>query len=85
MKLLGVNIENRLKFDRHICNISLEGNIKLGAIAGLSRFLLLENQLTLLKAFIKYQLKYCLLVWMFHGSQKTHKNTRLKQGQIQKI
>lgn len=43
MKLLGVNIENRLKFDRHICNISLEGNMKLGAIAGLSRFLLLEN------------------------------------------
>ena len=62
VKLLGVKKDKELTFDEHISNICLKANRKLRALARLSRFLSLEKRLTLFKAVIESQFKYCPLL-----------------------
>ena len=76
VKLLGVKIDNKSKFDEHISNICLKANRKLSALTRLSRFLSLEKQHTLFKAFIELQFKYRPRVSMFNGRQTNHKINR---------
>ena len=54
VKLLGVNIDKELKSDEHILTKCLKAYRKLSALTRLSRFVFLEKQGTLSKAFIEY-------------------------------
>ena len=66
VKLLGITIDNKLKFDEHVSNICLKAGRKLSALTRMVRFLTFEKRRILLKAFIESQFKYCPLTWMFH-------------------
>ena len=76
-KLLGVSIENALKFDKHVLNIIKKANSKLSALSRLTKFMTLQKKRTLYKAFVESQFKYCALTWMFHGCKTNYKINRL--------
>ena len=76
VKLLGINIDNQLKFDHHVLNLCAKANQKLSALTRMARFLSFEKRRTLFKAFFESQFKYSPLIWMFYGRQA---NVRINQ------
>ena len=82
VKLLGVTIDNELKFDNHVLNICSKANQKLTALLRMKNFLSLEKRRTLFKAFIESQFKYCPLIWMFHGRKINEKINRLHERSL---
>ena len=57
-KLQGVCIDNQLKFDHHVSDICLKVNRKLSALVRMSKFLSLQKQRIVFKAFIESQFQY---------------------------
>ena len=78
VKLLGVSIENELKFDKHVLNIINKANSKLSALSRLTKFMTLQKKKKIYKAFVESQFKHCPLTWMFHGHKTNYKINRLQ-------
>ena len=73
VKLLGVTIDNKLRFDDHLSEVCKKAEIKLSALTRIFRFLSFDKRLLLVKGFFESQFKYCPLVWMF-CSRKNNNN-----------
>ena len=67
VKLLGLWIDNKLKFGEHIKTLLRKGNQKLHALIRVSKYTDEEKLRILMKTFIESQFKYCPLLWMFHS------------------
>ena len=61
VKLLGITIDNNLKFDEHVSNICLKASRKLSALTRMIKCLSFEKRRILMKAFVESQFKYCPL------------------------
>ena len=85
VKLLGVQIDNELKFNDHITNLCKNANKKLHALARISHLLDKEKLRILMKAFIESQLQYCPLVWMFHSRSLNNKRNRLHERALRLV
>ena len=59
VKLLGITLDNNLKFDKHVFNICSKANRKLSTLTRVAKFLPFKKRRILLKAFIESQFKYC--------------------------
>ena len=79
VELLGVTIDNNLRFDKHVSNICLKANRKLSSLTRVAKFVPFKKRRILFKAFIESQFKYCPLVWMFHGRQINGKINKLNE------
>ena len=62
VKLLGITLNNELKFDKHVSNICSKDNTKLSVLTRVAKFLPFKKIHILFKAFIESQFKYSLLV-----------------------
>ena len=76
---MGVTINWELEFDKHVSMICSKTSRKLTVLARMSRLLTFENRKTIFKAFVKSQLKYCPLIWMFHNWYMNNKINRLHE------
>ena len=85
VKLLGVTIDNELKFDSHVKNICLKANMKLSALLRLNSYLSFEKKRILYKAFVESQFKYCSLSWMFHSRYSNNKINRLHERALRLV
>ena len=85
VKLLGVSIDNKLKFDKHVSNIIKKANSKFSALSRLTKFMTFQKKRTLYKAFVESQFKYCPLTWMFHGLKTNCKINRLQERALRLI
>ena len=79
IKLLGITLNNKLKFDKHMSNICSKANTKLSTLTRAAKFLPFNKKLILFEAFTELQFKYCPLVWMFHGRQINDKINKLHE------
>ena len=77
VELLGVTIDNNLRFDKHVSNICLKANRKLSALTRVAKFVPFKKRRILFKPFIESQFKCCPLVWMFHARQINDKINKL--------
>ena len=77
VELLGVTIDNNLRFDKHVSNICLKANRKLSALTRVAKFVPLKKRHNLFKEFIELKFKYCSLIWMFHVRQINDKINKL--------
>ena len=66
VKLLGVTIDNYLKFGEHVSNHCKKASQKLHALARISNFMSQDKLRIIMKAFIESQFGYCPLACMFH-------------------
>ena len=78
-KLLGVTIDNNLRFDKHVSNIFLKVNRKLSALTRVAKFVLIKKRRVLFKAIVESQFKYCPLAWIFHGREINDKINKLHE------
>ncbi len=61
VKLLGINIDNELKFKKHINMLCDTAGKKISALARVRHYFSFENRRLLLRAFIESQFSYCPL------------------------
>ena len=66
-KLLGVTIDNEMSFEKHVTKLCKTASQKLHALSRVSQYMSLKQRCVIMKSFIKSQLGYCPLVWMFHS------------------
>ena len=79
VELLGVTIDNNLKFIEHVSYLCKKGNQKLHALARISKYLCFEKRKLIMRTFIESQFNYCPLVWMFHNRTLNNKINRLHE------
>ena len=65
--LLGININNKLKFHVHVGIIDQKANRKLNALTKITNYMELPKNRILMNAFFTIQFNYCPAIWMFHS------------------
>jgi len=85
VKLLGVTIDDDLKFDQHITTLCVKANHKLTALNRIGRFLSVEKKRILYKAFVESQFKYCPLVWMFCSRKSNNKINKIHERALRLV
>ena len=65
LKLLGVCIDNNLRFDEHISSISKKSAQRVGVLMRLRNLIPTQTKLQLYKAAVLPYLTYCHLIWHF--------------------
>ena len=78
-KLLGVTIDNKLSFVKHINNMCDKASQKLNALARISSYMNLNKRKLIMKAFINSQFGYCPLVWMNHSRNLNNRINRIQE------
>ena len=79
VKLLGLNIDNKLNFKKHIKEISSKAGAKLNAIKRLGLYLNKAERKLLIDAHVTSQLRYSSTVWHMCGLTEIHKLERLHE------
>ncbi len=64
VKLLGINIDNRLKFTQHVSNIIRKCGFQLNTLRRQSKLLNTKTKLMIFYSFIQANLNYCPLIWI---------------------
>ena len=65
VKLLGIEIDNQLKFSNHVKTLCSKVNKKISAFSRLSMYISREQALTICNAVILSNFNYCPLIWLF--------------------
>ena len=74
VKLLGVQIDSKLKFETHIETMCKKASQKLNALSRLVSFIPFHKRKILMQAYFYARFSYRPLVWMFHSCRI---NTRI--------
>ena len=85
VKLLGVTIDNKLRFDTHLSEVCRKAENKLSALTRIFRFLSFDKRRLLVKAFFESQFKYCSLAWMFCSRTTNNKINSLHKRALRLI
>ena len=85
VELLGLKIDNKLKFNEHVTNLYIKGNQKLHALARISKYLSQDKLKIIMKTFIQSQFNYCPLVWMFHSRTLNNKINKLQERALRLV
>ena len=64
-KLLGVTINSKLNFNRHVIQLCVKASQKLPALARVSNYMDTEKVKLIMRSFIMSHFSYCPLIWMF--------------------
>ena len=85
VKLLGVTIDDKLNFRKHIQNICKAAGAKLNAIKRLGLNLDEKERKLLIEAHVTSNFNYCSTVWHFCGLSEVHKMEKLNERCIRFI
>ena len=76
VKILGIEIDNQLRFNKHVKTLCDKTNRKISAFRRLNMYLSREQAMKLCSTVIISSFNYCPLVWMFCGKEANHKINR---------
>ena len=79
VKLLGVQIDDKLNFNLHIKNICRSAGNQLHALIRLRMFLNLEEKKTLINTYFYSNFNYCPFVLMFSSAESLNKVESLQK------
>ena len=85
VRLLGLDIDNKLNFRIHIKELCRKAGAKLNAIKRLGIFLNEKERKLLVDAHVTSQFNYCSIVWHFCGLTEIHKMEKLHERSIRFI
>ena len=80
VKLLGIEIDNQLRFNKHLKTQCDKTNRKVSAFRRLNIYLSREQAMKLCNTVIISSFNYCPLVWMFCGKEANHKINSTRQA-----
>lgn len=79
IKVLGVTLDDQLKFDLHITNICRKASGQINALKRLSKIFQKVSKKKIYDAFISSNFHYCPLSWIFCGKNNSNKLERLQE------
>ena len=79
VKLLGVQLDDKLNFDSHISSICKSAANQLNALIRLKDFLGFQEKKVLINSYIISNFNYCPLVWMFSSAKSLSKIENLQK------
>tara|TARA_B110001454_G_C12716814_1_gene432912 strand:- start:83 stop:3097 length:3015 start_codon:yes stop_codon:yes gene_type:complete len=77
--LLGISIDNKLSFIKHISKICKSAANQLNSIKRLKKHFDMEAKRNLTRTFVLSQFNYCPLVWHFCGNGSIHKMEKIQE------
>ena len=72
-KLLGVNVDYKLKFNEHLDSILKKAGRKVNVLSRILPYMNFEKRRILMNSLFTSQFSYCHLVWIFHSRTKNNK------------
>ena len=81
-KLLGINLDSELKFEKHINKIWNIVNKKLNALHRIGSHISFGKRKMLLRVFFESQFSYCPVIWMFNSRTLNNKINRLHEKSL---
>ena len=78
-KLLGVNVDSKLSFEKHLNIICGKARAKINALGRVGPFMNIEKWRIIINAFFNSQCSYCPLIWIFHSRLINNKIDRLHE------
>ena len=78
VRLLGVQLDDKLNFSLHVRNICKSAANQLSALIRLNNFLCFEGKRVLINSYFMSNFNYCPLVWMFSNATSLKKIENLK-------
>ena len=66
-KMLGVKIDYKLTFDKHVKTLCSKANNKLRTLATATPYMNVEKKKILMNLFFNTEFNYCHPIWMLHG------------------
>ena len=85
VKLLGITVDSKLKFDQHANAISKKANWKIRAFSRVSLYLEQSKAKTLYSAFIMSCFNYSPLIWMFCGKTASREIDRIHKRALRLV
>ena len=79
VKLLGLHIDNKLKFHHHVTQICQKAGRQVQVLSRLNLVLNKSNKLLLYNSFIECYFTYCCVIWHFCGNADTIKVDRIQE------
>ena len=64
VKLLGINIDNKLSFDEHVSSLCKKASNQLDTKSRLHRYLRFKEKVVLINGFIYAHFNYCTMVFL---------------------
>ena len=78
-KLLGINFDHNLNFDKHLSELCKKSSRKINALSRITPYMNVSKKRILMNAFFKSQFSYCPLIWMCHSRANNNKINRLHE------
>lgn len=85
VKLLGIDIDWKLLFNKHVQNICKKGNQKAGALARIRNNLNETQKLVLYESFVMSTFSYCPIIWMFCGIVANESLNRVQRRALRAV
>ena len=79
VKLLAIEIDNTLSFDKHISTLCKKASNQLNAIGRIQKYMGFKEKEVLLNSFVLSNFYYCLLVWHFCSSKSLKKIEKIQE------
>ena len=79
VRLLGIQLDDKLNFSLHVSNICKSAANQLSALIRLNNFLCFEGKRVLINSYFTSNCNYCPLVWMFSKATSLKKIENLKK------
>ena len=79
VKLLGIEIDNRLSFEKHISTLCNKASNQLNTIGRIQKFMGFKEKEVLLNSFVYSNFNYCPLVWHFCSSKSLYKIEKIQE------
>ena len=79
VKLLGIEIHNKLPFGQHISTLCNKVSNKLNTIGRIQKFMGFKEKEVLLNSFVYSNFNYCPLVWHFCSSKSLYKIEKIQE------
>ena len=85
VNLLGIDIDYKLNFKKHIGKICKKAAGQLNAISRISSNIGQEEKKVLLESFVNSNFNYCPLVWLFCSPESSRKIDRIQERTLRKL
>ena len=85
IKVLGVTLDDKLKFDEHVSHMCLKASRQINALKRVSRYLDESCRILVFKSFISSNFNYCPVSWMFCGKTNLNKLEKLQERALRLV
>ena len=84
-KLLGINFDHNLNFDKHVSELCKKASRKINALSRITPYMNVSKKRILMNTFFESQFSYCPLIWMCHSRANNNKINRLHERSLRVV